>query len=230
MNIKRNNFWSAAKTIAATLFFGLSIGNAQGVFITEITDPNTNSLATNGGRFVELYNNTDADIDLTGWALRRWTNEQIDPQPSDQVLSGSISAGGFYIITNIAEGFESIYGFAADLAIGSGGPADSNGDDDIALINLAGDVVDFYGEVNTSSGTDNTGTVWEFEDGPRGSGDWKRYDSATSAQLSAAHGVMAMPYVMPGNPDRTPDHWLPMGPNDGKAKCFPVRIAHRTVQ
>ena len=165
MNIKRNNFWSAAKTIAATLFFGLSIGNAQGVFITEITDPNTNSLATNGGRFVELYNNTDADIDLTGWALRRWTNEQIDPQPSDQVLSGSISAGGFYIITNIAEGFESIYGFAADLAIGSGGPADSNGDDDIALINLAGDVVDFYGEVNTSSGTDNTGTVWEFEDG-----------------------------------------------------------------
>ena len=75
--------------------------------------------------------------DLTGWALRRWTNEQIDPQPSDQVLSGSISAGGFYIITNIAEGFESIYGFAADLAIGSGGPADSNGDDDIALINLA---------------------------------------------------------------------------------------------
>ena len=45
MNIKRNNFWSAAKTIAATLFFGLSIGNAQGVFITEITDPNTNSLA-----------------------------------------------------------------------------------------------------------------------------------------------------------------------------------------
>ena len=165
MNIKRNNFWSAAKAIAATMFFGISIGNAQGVFITEIADPNTNSLAQDGGRFVELYNNTDSEVDLTGWALRRWTNEQIDPQPSDQVLSGSISAGGFYIITNIAEGFESIYGFAADLAIGSGGPADSNGDDDIALINLAGDVVDFYGEVNTSSGTDNTGTVWEFEDG-----------------------------------------------------------------
>ena len=51
MNIKRNNFWSAAKAIAASLLFGISIGNAQfDVFITEIADP---SNAGPSGRFVD---------------------------------------------------------------------------------------------------------------------------------------------------------------------------------
>ena len=65
MNIKRNNFWSAAKAIAATLLFGISIGNAQfDVFITEIADP---SNAGPSGRFVELYNSSDADINAENY-------------------------------------------------------------------------------------------------------------------------------------------------------------------
>ena len=38
----------------------------------------------------------------------------------------------------------------------------SNGDDHLAIINSAGDIVDLYGE---AGGIDNSGTAWEFEDG-----------------------------------------------------------------
>ena len=47
-------------------------------------------------------------------------------------------------------------------SIGTGGPADGNGDDDLALVNSNGDIVDLYGE---AGGIDNSGTAWEFEDG-----------------------------------------------------------------
>ena len=89
-NIK-NNLFKSLKTTVFSAIVGLSVSNAQGVFITEIADPNN---AATGGRFVELHNNTDADIDLTGWALRRWTNASADPQ-TDKALQGSIPAGGF---------------------------------------------------------------------------------------------------------------------------------------
>ena len=158
MNNRKNNFLIAVKTFVAVVVIGFSIGKAQGVFITEIADPH--NVAT-GGRFVELYNNTDADVDLTGWALRRWTNANTDPQ-ADKALQGTIPAGGFFIITNSASDFEITYYIEANQDIGTGGPADGNGDDDLALINANGEVVDLYGE---GGGTDNYGTSWEFEDG-----------------------------------------------------------------
>ena len=156
-NIK-NSLFNLVKVTAFSVVVGLSVSNAQGVFITEIADPNN---AATGGRFVELHNNTDADIDLTGWALRRWTNDSADPQ-TDKALQGTIPAGGFFIITNNATSFTDLYGFAPNQDIGTGGPADGNGDDDLALVNSNGDIVDLYGE---AGGVDNSGTVWEFEDG-----------------------------------------------------------------
>ena len=158
MNNNVCNIFTAIKkvTLISVLFF--SITNAQGVFITEIADPFN---VENGGRFVELYNNTDADVDLSGWALRRWTNADTDPQ-ADKALQGTIPAGGFFIITNSASNFEITYYIEADQDIGTGGPADGNGDDDLALINANGEVVDFYGEYG---GVDNSGTPWDFEGG-----------------------------------------------------------------
>ena len=41
------------------------------VIITEIADPNDNALA----RYVEIYNVSGGDVDLTGWELRRWPME-----------------------------------------------------------------------------------------------------------------------------------------------------------
>ena len=70
------------------------------VFMTELTDPQNSSDA---GRYVELYNSGDSDVDLsTGWALTRWTNAGADPQ-SPKYLTGTITAGGFYIVCNNAD-------------------------------------------------------------------------------------------------------------------------------
>jgi hypothetical protein len=62
--MKKNYFL----TLLLTLFIsGLSFGQ---VIITELADPNAGA----GARFVEIYNVSDSDVDLTGWELRRWTN------------------------------------------------------------------------------------------------------------------------------------------------------------
>ena len=130
---------------------------AANIFITEIADPNNAS----GARFVEIYNAGDEDVDLgAGWALQRWTNDSVDPQ-SPVSLTGVIVAGGFYIISNNASTFESTYGFAPNQDIGTGGAADSNGDDNLALLDATTAIVDLYGV----PGEDGTGTAHEFEDG-----------------------------------------------------------------
>ena len=50
------------------------------VFMTELTDPQNSSDA---GRYVELYNNGDSDVDLSsGWKIQRWTNGNADPTAS----------------------------------------------------------------------------------------------------------------------------------------------------
>ena len=150
----------AAKALILTFsaFFLLSTVSASDVFITEIADPQNSSTA---GRFVELYNSGSTDIDLSaGWALQRWTNDNTDPQSPDN-LTGTISAGGFYVICNDAADFLTTYGFSADQDIGNGGPADSNGDDNIALLDASGTIVDMFGV----AGEDGSGTGHEFEDG-----------------------------------------------------------------
>ncbi len=150
----------SAKALILTFsaFFLLSTVSASDVFITEIADPQNSSTA---GRFVELFNIGTTDIDLsTGWALQRWTNDNTDPQTAVS-LTGIIPAGGFYVICNDAAYFLTTYGFAADQDIGTNGPADSNGDDNIALLDASGTIVDMFGV----AGEDGSGTGHEFEDG-----------------------------------------------------------------
>ena len=136
----------------------VSISSAQGVFITEIADPQNSA---DNGRFIELYNSGSADVDLDGWFLVRWTNANVD---IDEILdlSGIIPAGGFYIIANDAAKFNSSYSFDPNQEDTANEAAvNSNGDDNIALVNSEG-VVDLFGNL---TGTDGTGTAWEFEDG-----------------------------------------------------------------
>ena len=79
------------------------------IFITEISDPQNSSDA---GRYVELYNSGPA-IDFYeagGWALQRWTNGNADPQ-SPVSLTGSIAAGGFYVVCNDADKYSTTFGF-----------------------------------------------------------------------------------------------------------------------
>ena len=128
--------------------------------MTELTDPQNSSDA---GRYVELYNNSDSDVDLSsGWTIQRWTNGNADPTSSSiKDLTGTISAGGFYIICNDADKFSATYGLTCDQDIGTGGAADSNGDDNMAILDPAGAIADMFGV----AGEDGSGTGHEFEDG-----------------------------------------------------------------
>ena len=142
------------------------------VFMTELTDPQNSSDA---GRYVELHNNGDSAVDLSaGWALMRWTNGNTDPQ-SPVALTGSIGAGGFYIVCNNADKFSTTYGGTCDQDIGTGGAADSNGDDNVALLDASGAIVDMFGV----AGEDGSGTGHEFEDGRA-----ERAESNTSASAT----------------------------------------------
>jgi len=130
------------------------------VFMTELTDPQNSSDA---GRYVELYNNGDSDVDLSsGWKIQRWTNGNADPTASSiKDLTGTIVAGGFYIICNDADKFSTTYGLTCDQDIGTGGAADSNGDDNMAILDASGAIADMFGV----AGEDGSGTGHEFEDG-----------------------------------------------------------------
>ena len=131
--------------------------SSQNIFISELADPNNNL----GARFVELYNSASVSLSLNGWKLRRYTNDNTEVS-SEIDLSGSSIEGeeAFVISPNTLE-FETVYGFAPDLAVDAKGPADSNGDDNLVLVDPFGKVIDVFGVI----GEDGTATNHEFEDG-----------------------------------------------------------------
>ena len=91
----------------------LTIVNGQ-VFITELADPDNNT----DGRYIELYNAGAAAVDFTegsNWRIDKYTNGDATASKSIN-LSGTIQAGGFYIIaTGPVDGdFFSLYGVNAD--------------------------------------------------------------------------------------------------------------------
>ena len=196
MNIKRNNFWSAAKAIAASLLFGISIGNAQfDVFITEIADP---SNAGPSGRFVELYNSSDADINAENYSLINYTNTNTTYTFSQMFsLSGIIPANGFYIVGQ--PGFEEVYGFPPNQ-ISTNDPVDSDGDDKIALLKN-GIVYDMFGN-NGAVSTITNGM--NFENG--------RAERAASVTSSAGTWIATDWNVVSGNVDAPagfdPGSWI----------------------
>ena len=134
------------------------------VIITEIADPNNGG--GNGGlnlRFVELHNVGNTSVNLTDWYLQRWTNAASTPSANIISLTpiAELQSGGFAIIAASKTDFDATYSAVADIDGGTGGPADSNGDDQIALVNSSNVIVDFFGVV----GEDGSFTEHEFEDG-----------------------------------------------------------------
>ena len=131
--------------------------NSQ-VIITEIADPNNNAAA----RFIEIANVGQDAFDLTGFDMVRWTNNNTDPQTSSVDLTefGLVQPGE--IITLAAKSdFTSVYGFAPTKLVGTGGIADSNGDDQIAIRDASDNIYDIFGV----PGVDGSGQPHEFEDG-----------------------------------------------------------------
>ena len=126
-------------------------------FISELADPDNDVSA----RFVELYNSDSQPLSLEGWILKRYTNANTVPSSTIDLSGFVVGAGRTFVISPNAQGFESVYGFVPDMAVGTNGPADSNGDDNLQLVDPFGTVIDSFGIV----GEDGSGTDHEFEDG-----------------------------------------------------------------
>ena len=127
------------------------------ILISEIADPDNLPEA----RFIELFNASDSIFRLNGWELRRFTNANSEPGLTVSLDGLEVGGGGVLVFSAYPEVFETTYGFAPDVVVPRNGPADSNGDDSIELMDPFGNVVDTFG----NPGTDGSGTAHEFEDG-----------------------------------------------------------------
>jgi len=127
------------------------------ILISELADPDNNA----GARFIELYNADAEPLDLNGWRLNRYTNANTEVSSSIDLSAVTIAGESALVISPNADEFELVYGFAPDLAVGTNSPADSNGDDNLELVDPFGTVIDVFGII----GEDGSGTNHEFEDG-----------------------------------------------------------------
>lgn len=127
------------------------------LFICELADPDNNSKA----RFVELYNAASEPLSLNGWKLLRYTNDNIEVSSTIDLSGFTIDGESTFVISPNAIEFDKVYGFAPDMGIGTNSPADSNGDDNLQLVDPFETIIDVFGVV----GEDGTNTNHEFEDG-----------------------------------------------------------------
>lgn len=130
---------------------------SNSIFISELADPENNT----GARFVELYNASSEPLSLKGWTFRRYTNANTEVSSTIDLTGLTIGAESTLVISPNAQEFELVYGFAPDLGVGTNSPADSNGDDNLELVDPFAKVIDKFGVV----GEDGSGTDHEFEDG-----------------------------------------------------------------
>lgn len=136
---------------------GGGTSNIKTIFFTELADPNNNAAA----RFIEIYNSGTENVDLTGWTIIRFTNENPTSTSSIDLTGYTINVGQAFVIAANATEFQNVFGFAPNFAADTGGPADSNGDDNLQIIDPNGNVVDTFGV----PGEDGSSTNHEFEDG-----------------------------------------------------------------
>ena len=127
------------------------------IIISEISDPDNNS----GARFVELYNSSSESVSLYGWQLRRYTNASEEVSSTVDLTGHNIDSKGTLIISANSSEFEMVYGFKPDIDAGANSAADSNGDDNLELVDPFETVIDRFGV----PGEDGSGTDHEFEDG-----------------------------------------------------------------
>ncbi len=130
---------------------------SNAIFISELADPDN----APEGRFIELYNSDNNTMSLKGWKLLRYTNNSTEVSSSTNLTDYSILGKSTLVISSKPDSFEIIYGFLPDVLAGANSAANSNGDDNIVLVDPFGKTVDVFGVI----GEDGSGTNHEFEDG-----------------------------------------------------------------
>jgi hypothetical protein len=140
------------------------------IIITEIGDPDDGV----HNRFIEIYNSGNTSVSLTDYYIIRFTNANAGATSNINLSSYTIAAKSFLIFAPDAENFEfTVGGNATLIDVSGGGPADSNGDDNMAIVKEASgqtfahgnsvtyDIIDVFG----NPGTDGSGNWHEFENG-----------------------------------------------------------------
>jgi len=148
------------------------IDDEEPIIITEIADPENDA----NGRYIEIYNSSNNDVDISTYYLIRWTNGNNNPQNQKISLSSecgnTLAAKTICIVSEESEStYSGIFGLSSDGDAPNGGAAGSNGDDNIAIVKIPGtyiyndsstyEVIDMFGV----AGEDGTGTNHEFTDG-----------------------------------------------------------------
>ncbi len=123
---------------------GSSCGNE--LFISEYIEGSSNN------KYIELYNPTEAAVDLSSYELVKYTNGSSTIS-NTLTLSGTIAAQSTYVIENSSEAL----GVTADLST-SNAVMDFNGDDAIALRKSSTNL-DVIGQIGTDPGTQWVGTT-----------------------------------------------------------------------
>lgn len=108
--------------------------NAQ-IVINEIMYNGPES-GTDTTEFIEFYNTTNADVDLTGWSFSQGVVHTF--------TSGTVSANGYFVIAMDSAAFHNTFGVAPNASWTSGGL--SNGGEDITILDNNGLTIDsvFY--------------------------------------------------------------------------------------
>lgn len=191
-NIK-NNLINLGRIIALTAIFGLSISRAQGVFISEYAEGSSNN------KYIEIYNNTSAAIDLSTYQIWRISNggDWAEGESNSVQLEGSVAPGDVWIVCNSSANDE--IQSASDL-IGSTATF-FNGDDAIGLAHN-GTLIDLVGDAG-----DDPGAGWPVAGIDNATGE---HTLVRKANISIGN----IDWVSSSGSDATDSEWIVLGQDD----------------
>ena len=179
--MKKKLLYYKFSVVMVLLFMGLYSYAQSNLIISKVADPKDNY----NGRFVQLFNPTSSDIDLSAgsWYLVKQSN---GGSSYDIELTGTIQAGSVFVIAGYSD-FSTLYGFDADM---TSGQINGNGNDGYFLYqgggHGSGTLIDAYGVVDE----DGSGKPWDYKDGLA---ERNRNISAPNATWTASEWTITRP-------------------------------------
>ncbi|MDY3362136.1 MAG: CehA/McbA family metallohydrolase [Clostridium celatum] len=152
-----------ALVIAATMTTGLATfptesvkaEKALNVVISEIYGGGGNTGATLKNDFIELYNPTGEEIDITGWKVQ-YASKTGEFGKNETELTGKIKAGGYYLIKQAAgsNGTEELEHYDAE-----GNIAMAGAECKVRIVNANNEVIDLVGVGSSANLSETAPTV-----------------------------------------------------------------------
>ena len=162
------------------IFILFPIISQADIIITEVADPSDDD----GCRYIEIHNSGGSSVALTNYYLIRWTNGNANATNSSAIdlSSYTLASGAFLIFAKSSSGFAEAFEVGSNTTLvnqGNNGPADSNGDDNHAIVT----------EASGQTFAANNSSTWEYVDifgnpGTDGSGNWHEFEDGRAERVS----------------------------------------------